>query len=285
MSQADPALWGFASMFSWGVADMLARYASLRIGSTAVALVVQVLGILPLLAIGLLLNASWSVLLHGDFVAVAGIVALLFSVGYVVFYRGLERGMVSIVSPLSACWLVITTILSAIFFGEAVGPIRWLLITVILVGIVLTSSNGRNGASISGVWYGITAMVVFGLAFTMFKPMVDDAGAFLTVASVKLLSTIFLGTYLMMRKSVRLPMSSRAGLLVLGAGVLDVVGFVTLNLGIEANPVSLIIPIAAAYPAVTMALAWILLRERLTRLQMSGIIAVLAGVVSFSVVT
>ncbi|MFH1559987.1 MAG: EamA family transporter [Chloroflexota bacterium] len=67
--------------------------------------------------------------------------------------------------------------------------------------------------------------------------------------------------------------------------MLDTLGFVTFNLGIERYPVSLIIPIAAAYPAVTLALAWVLLRERVAQIQMVGIITVLGGVISFSAVT
>ena len=73
--------------------------------------------------------------------------------------------------------------------------------------------------------------------------------------------------------------------LVMGAGGLDSLGFIAFNLGIELNPVSLVIPIAAAYPAVTMALAWILLKERLGRMQMVGITTVMGGVIAFSAIT
>ena len=82
------------------------------------------------------------------------------------------------VSPLSAGYLVVTTVLTAIFFNEVVGPVKWLLIFVILTGIVLTSARGRSGVAISGIWYGITSMMVFGVAFTLWKPMVEDVGPF-----------------------------------------------------------------------------------------------------------
>ena len=282
MSQADPALWGFASMFAWGVGDMLARYAALRIGSPYVALMVLGLGIAPPLLMGLSRESSWGALTGGDFVILAVLSSLLFSLGYVAFYRGLERGLVSIVSPLSASWLVVTTILTAVFFDERLAWVQGLLIFVILIGIVLTSARGRNGASISGLWYGITAMMVFGVAFTLWKPMVEDVGPFLAVVSVRLLATVFLGLYITARNSVRLPFSRLALALVTGAAVLDSLGFIAINLGIELKPVSLIIPIAASYPAVTMALAWILLRERVTRTQTVGIVAIMAGVISFS---
>lgn len=285
MSQIDPAIWGFISMFTWGVADMLARYASVRMGSASVALAVQGLGIAPPLLATLFRDTAWSSLLDGEFIVLAVLSSLLFSLGYVVFYRGLERGMVSIVSPMSASWLVVTTLLLAVFFDEVIGPAKWLLIFVILMGIVLASSSGRSGASISGIWYGITAMLVFGVAFTLWKPMVEDVGAFLAVISVRSLSAVFLSIYLAARRSFRPPRGKSVAALVIGAAVLDSLGFIAVNLGIELNPVSLIIPIAAAYPAVTIALAWLLLRERVAQVQMVGIIAVLGGVIAFSVVT
>jgi len=254
-------------------------------GSPSVALVVMGLGIAPPLLAGLLSDSSWSALLGGDFIALAVLSSLLFSVAYVVFYQGLEQGLVSIVSPLSAGYLVVTTILTAIFFDEVIGPIKWLLIFVILMGIVLTSASGKSGVAISGVWYGITAMMVSGVAFTLWKPMVVDVGPFLAVVSVRFLSTIFLGIYLTARRSFKMRFGKDAVVLVVSAAVLDSMGFVTFNLGIEFNPVSLIIPIAAAYPAVTVALAWVLLRERVTRIQIVGIATVLGAVIAFSAVT
>ena len=186
------------------------------------------------------------------------------------------------VSPLSAGYLVVTTVLTAIFFNEVVGPVKWLLIFVILTGIVLTSARGRSGVAISGIWYGITSMMVFGVAFTLWKPMVEEVGPFLAVVSVRLLSTVFLGIYLTARRSFKLYFGKGAAVLVVSAAVLDSLGMVAFNLGIERNPVSLIIPIAAAYPAVTVALAWVLLKERMTRLQMAGMVGVLGGVIAFS---
>jgi drug/metabolite transporter (DMT)-like permease len=285
MSHIDPALWGFASMFAWGVSDMLARYASIRIGSPSVAMAIQGLGIAPPLLVALLRDSPWSAMLDVDYVLLVVVCSMLLSVGYVAFYRGLERGLVSIVSPLSAGYLVVTTILTAIFFDEVVSTLGWMLIFVILIGIALTSSGGRSRASITGVWYGLTAMMVMGVAFALWKPMVEDVGPFLAVLSVRLLSTICLGIYLMVQRSSRLSFSRGTGGLLVSAGILDSLGFISFNLGIEVNPVSLIIPIAAAYPAVTMVMAWVLIRERVPLAQMVGIGTVLCGVIVFSAVT
>ena len=285
MSQADPALWGLACMLAWGVADMLGRYASVRVGGPSVALAIQGLGIVPALLGTLLVGSPWSVLANAGYVTLAVLASLLFSVAYLAFYRGLERGLVSIVSPLSAGSVVVTTLLSVVFFHETIGPLRWLLICVILAGIVVTSSNGRGGASVAGVGYGLTAMMAIGVAFAMWKPMVEDVGPFLAVVSVRVISSVFLGVYLRAGANPLTPFRTGTWMLVTGAAVLDSLGFIVFNLGIELNPVSLVIPIAAAYPVVTVGLAWVLLKERVARMQIAGISTVMAGVVAFSAVT
>ena len=45
------------------------------------------------------------------------------------------------------------------------------------------------------------------------------------------------------------------------------------------GPASLVTPLAGAYPVVTLAFAWAVLKERPSRLQWGGIAAVLVGMV------
>ncbi len=280
----EPLLWGLASAICWGVADMFGRSASMRVGSPTVAWAIQGMGALPALAGVLVFGSPWGSLATADYAALAVSVAALFSVGYIVFYRGLARGLVSIVSPVSAGYVVVTALLSAVFLHETIGIDRWLLILVILAGIALASMRGRSRATLSGVAHGLIAMTVMGIAFTLWKPMVDVAGAYLAVVSVRVISAGMLGGFLAAMRAPWSPFRNGAGMFVVVAALLDSLGFIAFNLGIERNPVSLIIPVAAAYPVVTVALAWVLLRERLARPQVAGIAIVLGGVVAFSAV-
>ncbi len=284
MAIADPLLWGFASMFAWGTGDILARYAAIRLGSPVVAIVVLGLGIVPPLAMGLSRYPSLEAVTGGDFLLLATASGLLFPLGYVLFYRGLERGMVSIVSPLSASWLAVTTVLAAILFNESIGLAKGSLILLVLAGIVLISARGRSGASLEGVWYGLTAMLTFGIAFTLWKPIVEEVGPFIAVASVRLVATVALGSYLSVKRPVGASFTRGAVLMVIASAVLDSLGFVSYNLGIETEDVSLIAPISASYPVVTLVLAWVFLRERVSALQMTGIVVLLSAVVALGVV-
>ena len=284
MLNMEPLLWGLASAICWGVADMFGRSASMRVGSPTVAWAIQGMGALPALAGVLVFGSPWGSLATADYAVLAVSTAALFSVGYIVFYRGLARGLVSIVSPVSAGYVVVTALLSAVFLHETIGIDRWMLILVILAGIALASTRGRSRATLSGVAHGLIAMTVMGIAFTLWKPMVDVAGAYLAVVSVRVISAGMLGGFLAAMRAPWSPFRNGAGVFVLVAALLDSLGFIVFNLGIERNPVSLIIPVAAAYPVVTVALAWVLLRERLARPQVAGIAIVMGGVVAFSAV-
>ena len=284
MTLADPLLWGFASMFAWGTGDMLARYAAIRLGSPVVAIVVLGVGIAPPLALGLSRYPGLEAVTGSYFIMLAAVSGLLFALGYVFFYQGLERGLVSIVSPLSASWLAVTTVLTAVLFDETIGWIKGGLISLVLLGIVLISARDRSGASIQGVWYGLTAMVTFGVAFTLWKPIVEDVGPYIAVVSVRTVATVVLGAYLALRRPVGAIFTRGAVVLVIISAVLDSVGFTAYNLGIEREEVSLIAPISAAYPVVTLALAWVLLRERVSAVQMVGIVVLLGAVVALGVV-
>lgn len=282
MWNTEPLLFGLFCAVCWGVADVFGRYASVRLGSPTVAWAIQIIGALPAVAGVLILGSPWASLATVNYAALAVSTAALFSVGYIVFYRGLARGLVSIVSPVSAGYVVITALLSAVFLHETIGVDRWVLIFVILAGIALASTRGRSRATLSGVLHGVTAMIVMGIVFTLWKPMVDVAGPYMAVLSVRIISAGMLGAFLTAMRSPWSPFRNGAGKLVAAAAILDSVGFIAFNIGIERNPVTLIIPVASAYPVVTVALAWVLLRERLARPQVVGIAIVLGGVVAFS---
>lgn len=56
------------------------------------------------------------------------------------------------------------------------------------------------------------------------------------------------------------------------------------NLGVTTAFVSIVSPIAATFPAVTIVLAYIFLKERVVNSQKVGIVAVLAGLILISLV-
>jgi uncharacterized membrane protein len=64
--------------------------------------------------------------------------------------------------------------------------------------------------------------------------------------------------------------------------LLDFSGFLTFNLSLTTEFVSIVGPIAATYPAVTVMLAYVFLKERVANNQKIGIAAILTGLALIS---
>lgn len=66
-------------------------------------------------------------------------------------------------------------------------------------------------------------------------------------------------------------------------GAFDFAAFMSLSLGeLQANS-SLILPIASAYALVTVILAWIVLKEKMTFRHIVSALAIVAGIVGMSI--
>ena len=73
-----------------------------------VALTIQGLGIVPPLLLGISRYPPLGDLASGDFIALTFFCGFLFASGYAVYYQGLVKGQVFIVSPMTSSWLVVT---------------------------------------------------------------------------------------------------------------------------------------------------------------------------------
>ena len=67
------------------------------------------------------------------------ITGFLFVVSYLAYLKGMQVGKVSIISPVAACWAVITVILSLIFLNETLTLLQGVGVSLAILGAVLTS--------------------------------------------------------------------------------------------------------------------------------------------------
>ena len=82
--------------------------------------------------------------------------------------------------------------------------------------------------------------------------------------------------------TLALPQESSTRGLLLGMGLLDTGAFVLNNRGMELEQVSIVSVLGSLYGAVTVLFAAIFLRERLTRAQWCGIVAIFGGIALIS---
>jgi drug/metabolite transporter (DMT)-like permease len=112
--------------------------------------------------------------------------------------------------------------------------------------------------------------------------VVPVLGGLLSVWMVRLVGVVALGVVAWpARVSVRLPARGTIWLL-LGMAVLDTGAYVANNFGMELGHVSVVTVLASLYAAVTVLLAAVVLREKLSAKQWLGVALIFAGIVALA---
>ncbi len=205
--------------------------------------------------------------------------------GYLVYYTGLARGAVTVVTSAASAWLAVTALIAVPLFGETVSVGQIVLMAVILVGILLLSAGPLSGSDVSsGLPWGLGAMLGIGVAMALFDLATAAAGPMLAVLVVRALSAIPAFAFTRVtRQPIRRPQDRSGWLLLLVIGIVDAAGYVGYNIGVASAPVSLVAPIAAAHPVVTIALAVIINRERPRATQWAGAGIIIASTIVLSI--
>lgn len=258
---------------SWGVGDFLGGLASRRIAVLAVLAISQ--------AVGLVGVAIW-VLLEGEPFPRAddllpGVVAgAAVIVGLGAFYRGLAIGAMGVVAPISAAYPLIPLAFDGAR-GIAPSLLQWAGAVLVFAGIFVLSReptpDGRRLAA--GVMLALLAAVTFGVYIVGIDLGADESVPW-TVLAVRTTSVLLvLMAVLVTSTSLRLPRRLLPALLVIG--MFDTGANVAVTLATTYGAAGIVAVLSALYPLVTIALARIVLGERLSVLRRGGGLVALTG--------
>lgn len=275
-------------MLGWGTADFLAAKSSRRIGSIFTLFWVQIIGFF-VAAIYFLINlSSFNLNNIPRFLILLIIIGLLQIIAYLAFYNGLEKGQVSLVSPIGSSWGMITVILSVIFFNEALQISQIIAILLIILGIVLISIdikelfNIKKLTVVTGAKEGFVAMLGWGISLFLIVPASQVLGWFIPVFIFRLFALLFLAFHILTVSSkISLRTSLQPSLLsiLIPIGLLDIGAFFSYSLGVGGESASIVAPIAASFPLITIILARIFLKEKMTSGQIIGIAGIVVGLI------
>jgi len=99
-------LLGIGGMFGWGIYDFLGGVFSKQIGSFKSLFWSQLAGFISLLLLAFALTTHIDFQLWG--VILTPLAAILYAAGYLFFFKGFEKGNVSIVAATMNLWAVFT---------------------------------------------------------------------------------------------------------------------------------------------------------------------------------
>lgn len=283
----------------YGAADFLGGLAAKRVSAVLVSAVAGLTG-LVLLGFALpVLGGAWNAVDVG-YGALSG---LANAIGIALLYACLAMGPMSILSPLTALVSAITPMVWGLAGGERLGPLApWglglALVAVVLVGFV--PERGAVRPTIPALLMGVGAGLGIGGVY-IFMDQTTDASGLVPLAANRATSAALLfaafGVIALITWARRqantgagvgsVPGSTGAdatrrrvttGLAIaVACGVLDVMANALLLFGIRAGDLSIAAVLGAMYPAGTIILAAVVLRERIAAVQWAGLVLALTA--------
>lgn len=251
---------------AYGIADFAGGLAARRSAVLVVTAVAQASGLVALLPLVGLVPGSPSLpaLLLG---AGAGIVG---TTGLLLYLRALAVGPMGVVAPTSAVVSAGLPLAIGVVGGERPGLVTVLAIVVALAAIVLaTAGTARSTGAVLGPLLGLVAGAGFGLFFIAIDAAPADSGVWPLLAG-RVTSTVLLGVLLCARRGARgRPAAAIVRLMVL-SGVTDTLANVLFQMSARGGDLGVTSVIVSLYPVVVVLLARIVLKERLTGMQLTG---------------
>ena len=263
---------GVLSALVYGAADFLGGMASKRIAAVRVTAITGVVGLVVMLALLPLLGGTFSpeAALLGTLSGVTGSVAI------VLLYACLAIGPMSILSPLTAVVSAIVPLTAGLVRGEQLSTIGDVAIVIALVAVVLVgfvpAADARR-PSLRGILMAIGSGAMIGAFLIIIDLTPADSGLIPLVFNRGTSSVIMfavVGVLILLRKAG--PAGWRPGLwLAIACGVVDTAANAGLLLGLRLGELSIVSVLTALYPAGTIILAAIVLRERIALVQYLGL--------------
>ncbi|HET7388069.1 MAG TPA: DMT family transporter [Nocardioidaceae bacterium] len=213
----------------------------------------------------------------------AGLAGLGSGAGAGFLYRGFAGGRMGVVAPVSAVGAAVIPLVVGVLTGDRPTALAWLGIIAALPGIWLVSrepsgtERSLRGGTAAGLVDGLLAGVGFGLLFAALGQVPDTSGLWplaftqlVSVPAVALLATVAGGTWVP---------RARAAWWAILCGALGTAATGGFLLATQAGSLAIAGVLTSLYPASTVLLAALVLREHVHRTQASGLVLCAAAVV------
>lgn len=205
------------------------------------------------------------------FAAASGIFMIL---GLILVYRGYVVSRIGIVAPLSSVLIAAVPVLWDVVRGSSPTALSAVGMAVGVLAMWATSyAPGHGGSAVSGVLFGITSGVSFGLAWVLMSGVSDEAGVssvpLQRIAGLALLFAIWA-----VRDDPVVAPAGAARWYSMGAGTAGVVALASLQVAFQSVDGSAIGPVSVAssqFGSITVLLAVVLNRERMRWWQALGV--------------
>ncbi len=270
--QLITAAYGMSAVAAWGTSDFLGGYATRRFNAFLFTVVVNFGGLILVVPLAI---ASHSVFpsAHSAAWALAG--GASGGAALAIFYRALSSGRMGLTAPVAAVLGAAIPTIFSIFTEGPPGKIQVAGFVLAVAGLWLITRVEDGGAP-----EGIGLAVVSGIGFAGFYLCIRQAGD----ASPLWLGSLTRSGGLIITSLIVLLRRNFHGMTASGlrwgviTGGIDSLGTILFVLASQTGRLDEAVVISSLYPAVTVLLARIVLKEHFTRWRFVGLVAALAAV-------
>jgi len=277
-------LLGIGGMFGWGIYDFLGGVFAKQIGPFKSFFWSQLAGLISALLLAFVFTVSLNIPVL--VIVLLPIAAIQYSAGYLFFFKGFEIGNVSIVAATMNLWAVFTMLFAFIFMGERLSTIQALGVLMIISGVPLASLNwsdirNQRFQLTSGVKEAVLGAFFFGVFWNISEVVSEEIRWLLTTLFVKFGIVLFLLIFsLLVKREIGLAKATaKTKYIVVLMGMIEAGAVAAVNYRLTIGDAILITPIASALSIVTITLAVIFFKDKVSKLQGLGIVMAIVGII------
>ncbi|HLR99027.1 MAG TPA: DMT family transporter [Mycolicibacillus parakoreensis] len=277
-----PAL-ALASATSFGFSDFAGGLASRRIAALRVVLISTPAAAVLLAVIAVAAGGQ----ITTDAVLWGSLGGISQALGIWWFYAALSAGPIAVVSPVSATVDASVPVAVGLGLGERPGAVAATGIALALVAVVLISRESGESEPrphwLTGkvAWLTVGSGLALGLNFVCMDQTPVQSRLW-PLLFARVAASVLVVAIAAASRNLSAPRGTPLGLALLIA-VLDTAANVTMLVALHEAMLSLASVLISLYPAVTVVLAIVLLRERIHRWQVAGMVLAMAAVTMITV--
>jgi len=271
-------LFGLLSALTWGAGDFNGGLAVKRSNPYGVIAIAHTISLLLLLITVFIVGEPIPPLhdwLWGGASGLAG------GIGLMLLYRALAEGRMSVAAPVSA--VVAATLPILVGLLQDGLPALWVLTGFALALLAVWLISGGEGLAIhfDDLRMPVVAGIAFG-AFFIFIERASQTALLWPLIAVRIVSISIMLGYALLTRQDWIPKRESMIPIILSS-LLDTFGNAFYALSARTGRLDVAAVLGALYPGTTVVLAWVFLKERISRVQAIGILLALGAIVLLTI--
>lgn len=199
---------------------------------------------------------------------------------WICYFKALDLGTVSKVTPVDKTSIVLTLILSSLFLNEKITTIKIISIALILLGTFLTiKKESKDSKENRWILYAILTAVFTSTTTVLSKIGIENTNTTLITFLRTIVVLIILTTITLFKKKYKYikDIKSRSWLFIILSGLSTSLSWLFYFKALALGEASIVFPIEKLSLVVSILISIIFLKEKVSKKQITGIIIIVIG--------